>query len=529
MQSGSRPPRNDGRCTTTAACGRPRGLIRHRLTAGHGLLVAACFAVACLATVAQGQSPGGLATPAWPLEVITLNDGRRLEGLVVDGPGQPVQSGMPAEPVGFVQVIRPPGRPMYLIAWSPISPARISMVQRLPPAERQLLARRVADFRDRRGAWHTALTAVKLTRDDEDEPWRYRGPWFALSSTADPQLTREAVVRLEQVFSALESLVPPLQPAAGTRDPLEVRICGTVEEYRGVQARLGVRSDPPALYSPTRRLLVAGSDAPALVEQEKAAADELAAAERRLDDRDRGFEKDVRGLAADLERQGIAAGARGEIVKAARRRWQRERAEIAARIVAARRENAASVEAARREFFARLAHEAWHAYADLRLVRPGGGSLPHWLDEGLAQVIETAPLEAGELRLDAADPLRLRALQQALSGPRPPGVKEALEAGDEQFLSGHGRSGQGGRDDTSREAYLMAWGLAFHLAILEPVLSREAIAGLADAAGRGDAPGRATEFERLVGRPLSEFEPAWRRRLLVARPLDPVIPPAAGR
>ena len=389
MQSGSRAPRNDGRCTTTGDRRRPRGLIRHRLAAGHALLVAACFAA-----VAQGQSPGGLATAAWPLEVITLHDGRRLEGLVVDGSGPPATSGIPAEPVGFVQVIRPPGRPMYLIAWSPISPARIAQVERLPPAERQLLARRVADFRDRRGAWHTALTAVKLTRDDEDEPWRYRGPWFALSSTADPQLTREAVVRLEQVFAALESLVPPLQPAAaaGTRDPLEVRICGTVEEYRGVQAKLGVRSDPPALYSPARRLLVAGSDAPALVEQERAAADELAAAERRLDDRDRGFEKDVRGLAADLERQGLAAGARAEIVKAARRRWQRERAEIAAGIVAARRENAAAVEAARREFFARLAHEAWHAYADLRLVQPGGGSLPHWLDEGLAQVIETAPL-----------------------------------------------------------------------------------------------------------------------------------------
>lgn len=526
MQSGSKRPRNAARFPPTADRGRPRGLIRHRLAAGHGLLVAACLAAACLAPVAHAQAPGGLATAAWPLEVIALNDGRRLEGLIVDGPGTPVQSGIPAVPVGFVQVIRPPGRPMYLIAWSPISPERIARVERLPPAERQLLARRVADFRDRRGAWHTALTAVKLTRDDEDEPWRYRGPWFTMSSTADPQLTREAVVRLEQVFAALESLVPPVQPdATGGRDPLEVRICGTVEEYRGVQARLGVRSDPPALYAPARRLLVAGSDAPALVEQEKAAADELTAAERRLEDRDRGFEKDVRGLAADLERQGLAAGTRGEIVKAARRRWQRERAEIAASIVAARRENAAAVEAARREFFARLAHEAWHAYADLRLVRPGGGSLPHWLDEGLAQVIETAPLEAGELRLDAADPLRLRALQQALSGPRPPGVKEALEAGEEQFLSGHG-----GRDDTSREAYLMAWGLAFHLAILEPVLSREAIAGLAEDAGRGDAPGRrAAEFERLVGRPLAEFEPAWRRRLLAARPLDPVTPPPAER
>ncbi len=491
-------------------------------------VAAAVAAACCLAAPAAAQPAGGLATAAWPLEAIALHDGRRLEGLVVDGPGLPIDSGIPAEPVGFVQVIRPAGRPMYLIAWSPISPARIARVERLPAAERALLARRVADFRNRRGAWHAALTAVKLSRGDEDEPWRYQGPWFTIASTADPQLTREAVVRLEQVFAALESLVPPAGEAAtgeGTAGPLEVRICGTSGEYRGVQARLGIRADPPAFYAPARRLLVAGSDAPALVEDEKAAADELAAAERRLEDRDRGFEKDVRGLAADLERQGLAATARADVVQAARRRWQRERDELAARILAARRENAAAVEAARREFFARLAHEAWHAYADLRLARPGSGRLPHWLDEGLAQVIETAPLEAGELRLDAADPLRLKALQQLIAGPRPPEVREVLEAGHEQFLSGHG-----GRDDTSRHAYLMAWGLAFHLAVLDPVLSRGAVADLAEAAGDPDRPGRRiAQFERLVGRPLAEFEPAWRRRLLAVRPLEPVTPPAAER
>ena len=478
---------------------------------------------------AQSAAQPGLASGAWKLEVVTLLDGRRLDGLVVDGPGDAAAAGaVPTAPVGFVQVVRPPGRPMYLITWSPISPARIATIQRLPPAERALLARRVADFRDRRGAEHAALTAVKLARADEDEPWRYAGRWFSLESTADPHLTREAVVRLEQVFAALESLVPPTPVAAATAAasaaPLEVRLCGTADEYRGMQERLGIRADPPAFYVPARRLLVAGSDTPALIAQERAAADELAAAERRLAERDSGFERNVRSLAADLEKQGLPAAPRAEAVQAARHRWQREREELLARIVAARRDNAAAVEAARREFFARLAHEAWHAYADLRLARPGGGTLPHWLDEGLAQVIETAPLEAGELRLDAPDPLRLRALQELLAEPRPPRLAEALEAGQEQFLSGHG-----GRRETSRHAYLMAWGLAFHLALLEPALSRDSLASLAEPAAEDAGPGRRVErFERLVGTSVGEFEAAWRARLLAARPSVPLNGPTAA-
>jgi hypothetical protein len=49
----------------------------------------------------------------------------------------------------------------------------------------------------------------------------------------------------------------------------------------------------------------------------------------------------------------------------------------------------------RAAFDARLAHEAWHAYADRRLRSPRAPGLPAWLDEGIAQVVETSPIEAG--------------------------------------------------------------------------------------------------------------------------------------
>ena len=162
------------------------------------------------------------------------------------------------------------------------------------------------------GRQHAAETAVKLARDDEDEPWRYTGPWFAIESTANPRLTRQAVVRLEQVFMSLEALLPtPEGP---------------------------VKRQPNKSPTPLRV-----------------------------------------------------------------------------------------------------------AYADLQLTGPTRQRLPLWLDEGLAQVFERAPLEVGEMRLDAPDPARLRALPELLSGGKTPRLIDLLQAGQaagqeakqQQFLVGH--------------------------------------------------------------------------------------------
>jgi hypothetical protein len=484
----------------------------------------ASVVVALVAVVAAPAEPRpGLATAPWKLESLTLVDGRQLHGLVIEsgdagdddaGPraGGDLTRHAPAAAVGFVQVVQPPGRSMELITWAPINQARIAAIERLPAADHALLAKRVEAFRTRRGSQHAAETAVKLIRDDEHDPWRYAGRWFSLDSTADPTLTRQAVVRLEQVFAALEALVPPPAPAEGP-PRLAVTLCGTAAEYRGLQERLGVEAEHPAFYVPARGLLVAGSDMPAIIEQERTAADSLALAEREIADRDRSFEHNVRQLAGDLEAQGMPAGKRAEVVQLARHRWHREREALLAQLAAARRDNASRVADARRIFTARLTHEAWHAYADRQLSGGGRPALPLWLDEGLAQVFETAPLEAGELRLDAPDPLRLNALQELLASGTAPRLVTLLQAGQAEFLVGHA----GGRT-ASRQSYLLAWGLAFHLAILEPVLTPQSLAALCRPAAVGsDSGGRVAEFEQLVGMSATEFETAWQRRMLALR------------
>jgi hypothetical protein len=464
-----------------------------------------------MAAGAPAEPSPNLATAPWKLESIRLHDGRRLEGLVID-PAADGGPRDPAAPIGFVQIVQPPGRAMELITWAPISAARIAAIEPLPAADHALLAQRVDEFRNRRGRQHAAETAVTLLHDDEDEPWRYAGRWFTIDSTADPSLTRKAVVLLEQVFAALEVLVPISAPEDRAIAPLRVTLCGTAGEYRDLQESLGIEAEHPAFYVPARGLLVAGSDMPTMIEQERNAADSLALTEREISNRDRLFEAEVRRLAGDLEKQGMTGGKRAEIVQLARNRWQREREAMLAQIATARRDNAARVADARRAFAARLTHEAWHAYADRRLVGGGRRPLPLWLDEGLAQVFETAPLEAGELRLDAPDPLRLKALQELLAAPDAPPLVDLLRAGQGQFLVGHA----GGRK-ASQQSYLLAWGLAFHLAVLEPILTPTSLAAICEPAAGGDMSARVAEFERLVGMPIAEFDTAWRRRMLGVR------------
>jgi len=379
----------------------------------------------------------------------------------------------------------------------------------------------VDPVRDQAAAEREAARGVRLVRRDDDGPWCYDGPRFTLESTAGPTLTRQAVVRLESLLDTLDGLLPPAVPATGAPPPLRVRLCGTQAEYAGVQAAEGVKGANPAFYLPGRRLLVAGSDVPALVEQARHAADGLdatAARQRALDD---DVATGLRRLAGELEDQGIPGSQRAEIVGRTRARWQREKAATLARVEAARRENEARVEQARDEFFAALAHEAWHAHADLRLGPRGG--LPPWLDEGLAQVFETGLDPPADDRRSAPDPRRLARLAELLASADAPVLPALFADGERQFLVGHGNPAA-----SSRRAYLLAWGVAHDLAHGTPPLSVRAVAELAgrDPAGRDDA----ERFASLVGMPLAEYEAAWRERMLgLARRSGAVTPGRPGR
>ncbi len=454
------------------------------------------------AAVVAAEPAGDLAGRPWKLEAIQLHDGLRLEGLIVAPPA----GGDETEAVEFLQIVQRPGRRKQFIARPPFPAAFVRFIERLPAADREKLLAKVAAFREGQRRLEQAAS-VPLTRNDGHAEWRYEGSAFSLESTADAMLTRDAIVRLELIMAAFAALVPPVAEPP----PLTVRLCGSMAEYRRLQEKLGARIDNPAFYLPARHLLVAGSELPALIDEQKASADLLDAARQRYESLDRTLEDRLRDLAADLERRGFPPARRAEIIRRGRQRWAREQADGIARIEAARRANANTIARARRGFQARLAHEAWHAYAAGALRGPGDAGLPAWLDEGLAQVVESAAVEAGEVRLDAPDAERLERLQRLLTEGRVPPVADLLSAGQAGFLEAHAA----GADEA---AYLVAWGLAFDLAVRRPVLSVDRIRALVKAGDDAAIP----RFESIVAMPVDRFDRLWRQRMLELAPPAPL-------
>ncbi|MFM8497548.1 MAG: hypothetical protein ACKOEM_18810 [Planctomycetia bacterium] len=471
--------------------------------------IVAGLALAAAAGGAAEPPPDRLGLQApWQVERVTLVDGRTLEGLVLEDE---------RDDVLFVEVVRRPGRPMYLVTRR--LPARsIASIDRLPDAEHGMLAARVEAFRTSDRDQRETSSAIPLVRRGEEGPWCYTGPWFTIESSASQALTRQAIVRLESLLDAFAGLVPTASPAATDRR-LDVRLCGSQADYARTQATVGMKAANPAFYLPQRGLLVAGGDVTPLLEQAQLAADGLDATIARQRALDADVAAGLRDLATTLERQGIPASQRAEIIAGTRARWQREKAATLAQVEQARKDNAALVERARREFFTALAHEAWHAYADLRL---DGGRLPAWLDEGLAQVFEAGLLEAGQLRLDAPDPQRLATLGSLLETTREPLLAVLVTDSERQFVVGHGTPAA-----TSRRAYLLAWGVAYDLVLGAPVLSARSLAAATEGGGE------LARFEKLVGMPLADYEATWRTRMLALtrRPRAPTPPgaPAAAR
>jgi len=443
-------------------------------------------------SAAEERTSQELRPGQWQLERLLLNDGTEYRGLI--------QARRESE-YDFAEIVQPPGQPMYAVLRG-IPLDSIKTVQRLPAADHEKLVDRFNAFRNRAVIEAGRIDQVDLHLETRDGvTFRvYRGDWFELWSTTDDEPTRRCVVRLEQIFRAYRTILPPRTKPRGA---LQVYLYGSLAEYQARLRQLDLKLENAAFYAPSQRMIVAGSELTSFARRLTEVRSQSALAQKEFVRLDREFTKGLAVLSNELKSKGFSPDEIAAELSHRKANWKNEMKASLDAVQTAQRQNEAKFAEVTGQMFVRLYHEAFHAYLDHFVFPHDQHHVPRWLNEGLAQIFESGQLEGELLRIDAPAPERLTAMRQDLTqfGRMP--LSEMLIAADAPFLVPHAY--QAVADD--ERMYLYAWWLAWYLTFDRDVLSSEALRAYLDPAARKVDP--IQRLERLVGQPLAEFERDW--------------------
>jgi len=455
----------------------------------------------------SAQAAVGQSSP-WPMEQVRLHNGRTYRGLI--------ERESPLS-LDIVEIYRPPGKPMFGVVRR-IATTDVRRVEHLGQPQRARLLERVDQFRHRARIEALGMEQVVLRPDQQNggRLWHYEdrneeGRYFTLASDLDEATTRRVVVRLDQMFRAYRRLIPPrIGQGNVARRPLRIRLFGSMERYREFLSHSRLSIEHPAFYSVADNRIVVGGSLDAF-------ARELATNRRHQERLLLQFEekagKELEDLGRLLRQAKLSRDRRAQVLRAARGRNDAALAKIQAQIAAVQRRSEARFAELTSEMFARLYHEAFHAYLENYVYPHQRFTVPRWLNEGLAQVFEQGRLESDTLRLDAPDARSLTRFQADLRREPLP-LRDLLTADEDVFLVTHSRKSS----DASRRHYLYSWALTYYLTMERPLLS-------ADALDRYVAQGvpersRQERFEQLVGGPLDKFETEFHATMLALVPIS---------
>ncbi|OWK40419.1 hypothetical protein FRUB_05338 [Fimbriiglobus ruber] len=403
-------------------------------------LVAATILV--LTPAAATAQPKPVAGDSWAFDVVTLKNGATFPGMILTETPTGIE---------FQIVRRWVGRPAYTLT-TRFDRRDVADVKKLSPAARAALREKVADIdpiSERR-----RMDALELAATD----WlgapggavRYDAEHFILVSGAPDEVTRQAAVRLEQIFTAFARVFPPRHQAA---QPVTIYLAAQMDDYRRLIGPSAGSLLNLAIYDPAANRVVCGSDL------------------RRLGDKLTATQKQSKSQRAEIAKREAELRQLYKNSKPDLDRFLQDLNHSRDRLREADAANNRLFDRATQRLFALLYHEAFHAYigtfvypplspADVRAGK-GTGELPRWLNEGFAQVYETALLEANELRIGHVDGARLDRVRKLLAAKDGPGLvplADLLRAGKDTFLAMHADQ----RASADR-AYLTSWAVTFYL------------------------------------------------------------------
>jgi Protein of unknown function (DUF1570) len=431
--------------------------------------------------VAAGADLPGPRT-SWNFDVVHLVSGRNVHGLLVEEN---------AAAVVLKPIYWEPGKPLWMPAERNVyARSDIVSIDRLEPVQRQMLTRRVAAIQADRARQKERLEKLEL----KPAPWNrsntgglsYKSSRFVLISNAGQDIIRRAATRLEELYAAYENFLPPRRREGRKTTILLVQ---SLAEYQQILKEQGRSFRNPAFYDSVRDEILCACDLERLgeeLEQTRAEHQQILAKMRKLE--------------ADLRKQ------LGSVPV----KIQKEHEEARRKILARDRENDKKFQTATQRLFQTLFHEAFHAYLADCLYPPG--AVPRWLNEGLAQIFESAMVDAGELYFNRPDAVRLAAVKKALEGGELPSVSSLLHSDAQDFLVGHADE-----RELSDRYYLGAWALAYYLTFDRRKLgSGELDTYFTSLKQPGADP--AAAFTKLVGQPLPQVENAFHDYLRKLQP-----------
>ena len=459
----------------------------HARAASRGLSALAVLAV--LASTATAETPPS----RWSFDCLRLKNGNTLRGLILEETPTHVR---------FQNVRRQPGRPTVTLT-TVIPRADVQKIDRLSDADRQALKARLRELDPTGQGEQLRMEKIDL----RPCPWngkpkgglRYDSDHFSLISNAPEEIVRRSAARLEQVYEAYARYLPPRYKGAR---PTTILLVQSVAEYQKMIDTEGRKFLNLAFYEPATNRILCASDL------------------QRLGEDLGNVKRQHQELWAELDKQ-AAELKRLYANKKELARYLQPIAETRRLILQADKRNDAVFDRATQQLFAVLYHEAFHAYLSgfvypplPRGARPDDahpGELPRWLNEGLAQIFETALVEAGELRVGHAERERLARAREAVRKGELMPLADLLKAGPKEFIVQH----RGDRLGSDR-AYLTSWALAHHLMFEKRLLGTPELDRFVRRVNEGGDPVEA--FAKLVGQPLPQFEKELHTYLLRLQP-----------
>jgi hypothetical protein len=416
----------------------------------------------------------------WKFDVVHLHTGKIFRGLVLEETTGTVK---------FQCIWQEPGEPTRLGPVTRFAAYEIHHLDRLKKSERAELESRLEKLKP--ASEQVRMAHIEL----QPAPWRgqangalsYRADHFVLISNAREDIVRRTAVRLEQIYEAYTRFLPPRCQKA---KPTEVVLVRSMAEYRQMLQQRGGTILNPALFDPAKNEILCGTDLQQLEEM----LEILQKRHQQLRDLVKQQQITLREVYKNNPPEGFL----------------RQHAAVLKELREADEANAKTFEKAMQRLFQTLYHEAFHAYLACFVYPPAAAGVPRWLNEGLAQIFETAILEAGELRVSQPDSERLSRAKDALRKHQLVAVADLLTADPDKFLVGHADN-----PHVSDAYYLDSWALAYYLMFAQRKLGTPELDEYVRSIREGAEPLDA--FSKLVGEPLPAFEEAFHRYLRLLR------------